>query len=170
MDNSAIRWMIYEGFNNNHIPHANLAQSIPTDWIDSLHTSLLHINPLTQCLMSLHDLHQNFPHSKASLIIEDSGCQEIAAIMCYDNTTQYDVWPRSLIITSTLSSSQWIPTISCLWEPLTYLHLKHLVGVYPTNYRMQTVTFHMTPVFQLLKFGITEHAYYVKTDSPYLVV
>jgi hypothetical protein len=56
MDNSAIRWMIYDGFNNNHIPHANLAQSIPTDWIDSLRISLLCINPLTQRLMSLHDL------------------------------------------------------------------------------------------------------------------
>jgi hypothetical protein len=112
--------MIYDGFNNNHIPHANLAQSIPTDWIDSLCTSLLHINPLTQHLMSLHDLCQNFPHSKASSIIKDSGCQEITAIMCYDNTTQHDVQPRSLIITSTLGSSQWIPTISHLWEPLAY--------------------------------------------------
>jgi hypothetical protein len=112
--------MIYDRFNNNHIPHANLVQSIPMDWIDSLRTSLLHINPLTQCLMSLHNLRQNFPHSEASLIIEDSGCQEIAAIMYYDNTTQHDVRPRSLTITSTLGSSQWIPTVSRLWEPLAY--------------------------------------------------
>jgi hypothetical protein len=70
--------------------------------------------------MSLHNLRQNFPHSEASLIIKDSGYQEITAIICYDNTTQHDVQPRSLIITSTLGSSQWIPTVSRLWEPLAY--------------------------------------------------
>jgi hypothetical protein len=48
------------------------------------------------------------------LIIEDSGSQEIAAIMCYDNTTQRDVQHRSLIITTRNATTQWIPTVSHL--------------------------------------------------------
>jgi hypothetical protein len=60
-------------------------------WIDILHSTLLRINPLTQHLMSMHNLRHLYPHSDATLIIEDSGSQEIAAIMCHDNTTQCDV-------------------------------------------------------------------------------
>jgi hypothetical protein len=106
--------MIYNGFDNNHIPHSDLAQALLTSWIDILCLTLLRINPLTQCLMSMHNLQHLYPHSDATLIIEDSGLQEIAAIICYNNTTQCDVQPRSLIITTRNATTQWIPTVSHL--------------------------------------------------------
>lgn len=58
--------------------------------------------------------------ASASVIIRDTGAPEIAAIMCYDNTTLSEITPRSLMVSRQNGRDQYIPTVSRLWEPLAY--------------------------------------------------
>ena len=57
----------------------------------------------------------------AHLTIEDSGsAMEIAAIMNYANITTQNVQSHKIVIIHHDGKNQTIPTISGLWEPLTY--------------------------------------------------
>jgi len=58
--------------------------------------------------------------ASASVIIHNTGAPEIAAIMCYDNTLLSEVVPQSLMVSWQNGRDQYIPTVSCLWEPLAY--------------------------------------------------
>ena len=118
--NSAVRWVLYDGFDLSSIPHNDL--SIPSHWISLLRNCLSRLNPMAQSLLILHDLQVQSPDNflSASVVIRDSGASEIAAIMCYDNTVLSDISPRSLVISRRSGRDQYIPTISRLWEPLTY--------------------------------------------------
>ena len=132
-DNSTIRWMLYNGFEKDHIPYPSQAQTVPSHWIDAVQSTLLRTNPFVRQLHSFRRLHLQFPNRfpNASLIVEDSGSSEIAAIMCYDNTIRTEVRPRSLTISLQNGGRQTVPTVSQLWEPLAYplfSHLVHLVG------------------------------------------
>jgi len=120
MDNSAIRWILYDGFDDTHRPHETQARSLPPLWIAAVQSALLRVNPLTQRIITLRQSNVDLLTSTASVIIEDSGTQEIAAIISYENTTAAELKPRSLIITLTNSRPQQIPTVSRLWEPLAY--------------------------------------------------
>jgi hypothetical protein len=77
---------------------------------------------LAQQISFLHNLQLRDPinFAKASVVIRDEGTSEIAAIMCYDNTVLSEVSLQALIITQKNGEDQFIPTISCLWEPLAY--------------------------------------------------
>jgi hypothetical protein len=68
----------------------------------------------------MHSIHANSNSDVASIILRDSGCEEIAAIMCYDNTSATELAPQSLIIHAHGGDRQRIPTTSRLWEPLAY--------------------------------------------------
>ena len=118
--NSAIRWLLYNGFNPSAAPHRDA--SIPPQWITLLRECFIRINPLTRSLCFLYDLQVHNPNnfSDASVIIRDTGASEIAAIMCYDNTTLSDITPRNLVVSQQSGEDQYIPTISRLWEPLAY--------------------------------------------------
>src|SRR5579872_1274497 len=118
--NSAIRWILYDGFALPSAPHSD--DSIPQEWISLIRRCLLRVNPLTRKLSFLHDLQREDPlnFANASVIIRDEGASEIAAIMCYDNTILSQVSPRSLIVSKRNGDDQYIPTISRLWEPLAY--------------------------------------------------
>ena len=52
--------------------------------------------------------------------MQDTGCAEIAAVMCYENTLRSQISPRSLLISMTGGCAQSIPTASHLWEPMAY--------------------------------------------------
>ena len=101
-------------------PHND--NSIPQHWITLLRECFLRINPLTRSIRSLHDLQLEDPDNfaTASVIVRDAGASEIAALMCYDNTTLSEVVPRSLVISRQNGRDQYIPTVSRLWEPLAY--------------------------------------------------
>ena len=118
--NSAVRWLLYDGFDSSAIPHEDA--SIPQQWITLLRECLLRVNPLTRSLFFLHDLwiHNSNDFSNASVVIRDTGASEIAAIMCYDNTVLSDISPQCLVVSHQNGQDQYIPTISCLWEPLAY--------------------------------------------------
>ena len=118
--NSAVRWLLYDGFDPSAAPHNNT--SIPPQWITLLRECFLRVNPLTYSISFLHDLHLHHPDdfSTASVVIRDAGTSEIAAIMCYDNTVLSDISPRCLVVSRQNGQDQYIPTISRLWEPLAY--------------------------------------------------
>jgi len=118
--NSAIRWLLYDGFDPSAALHGNT--SIPLQWVTLLRECFLRVNPLTRSICFLHDLQLHNPEdfSDASVVIRDVGTSEIAAIMCYDNTVLSDVSPRRLVVSRRNNRDQYIPTISRLWEPLAY--------------------------------------------------
>ena len=121
-DDTAIRWMLYDGFDNSSIPHHTQARDIPSSWIRAVQTSLSRHNPFASMVLSLRALRLQQPlqFGSASIIVQDSGCAEIAAVMCYENTLRSQISPRSLLISTTDNHTQSIPTTSRLWEPMAY--------------------------------------------------
>ena len=88
---SAIRWLLYDGFMHNMAPFKHLANILHPNWIDVLQNALLAYNPLVGGLFHLSILDARLCPN-AHLTLEDSGtATEIAAIMNYENTTQSDI-------------------------------------------------------------------------------
>src|ERR1700722_7357483 len=115
---SAIRWLLYDGFMGN-TPHQHLADLIPPHWIHALRSALLRVNPFVHSLTELSAQIPRFP--TASLILHDTGTNpEIAACISYNNTTSQQIRPRRLIVSVDDGYTQQIPSISGMWEPLSY--------------------------------------------------
>ena len=87
-DDTAIRWMLYDGFDDSSIPHRTHARDVPPSWIRAVRASLLQHNPFASMVLSLRtlQLQQPLQFGSASIVVQDSGCAEIAAVMCYENT------------------------------------------------------------------------------------
>ena len=121
-DDTAVRWMLYDGFSNTAIPHRSQARDIPSLWIDAVRTSLIHYNPFGSTVFSLWSLRVQQPlqFGSASIIVQDPGCAEIAAVMCYENTLRSQISPRNLLISTVDNNPQRIHTVSRLWEPMAY--------------------------------------------------
>jgi hypothetical protein len=118
-DNSAVRWLLYDGFMETLPPHSGWANTIPPEWISSLKSALFRINPLAAGLRHLGLLSAN-GYRNAQLILEDTGTAEIAAIMSYTNTTPSEIKARRLIVVTTGGENQSVSTVSRFWEPLSY--------------------------------------------------
>lgn len=121
-DDTAIRWMLYDGFSDAAIPHPSQARGIPPSWIRAVQTSLIHYNPFASTVLSLWALRAQQPlqFGSASIVVQDPGCAEVAAVMCYENTLRSQISPRSLLISTVDNRPQTIPTVSRLWEPMAY--------------------------------------------------
>jgi hypothetical protein len=121
-DNTAVRWMLYDGFEDSSIPHHAQARIVPSSWIRAMRTVLTRDNPIASTVLSLRELQNEQPHQfgNASIVVQDSGCAEIAAVMCYENTLRSQISPRSLLISTINHGPQSIPTVSRLWEPMAY--------------------------------------------------
>ena len=121
-DDTAIRWMLYDGFSDSSIPHHTQARDIPSSWIRAVRTSLSQYNPFASTILSLRTLQLQQPDQfgSASIVVQDSGCAEMAAVMCYENSLRSQINPRSLLISTTDDRVQRIPTVSRLWEPMSY--------------------------------------------------
>lgn len=115
--NSAIRWLLFDGFTQN-TPYSDLATSLPPDWIPSVQRALLSVNPFVCAVRHLSHL-SALECPQAELILMDSG-KEIAAVISLNNTARNEVQARHLIISRINGQNQTIPTISRLWEPLAY--------------------------------------------------
>ena len=97
-DNSAVCWLLYDGFMRNMAPFENLAQTLPANWIDALRNALLAYNPLVGGLFHLSILDTELCPN-AHLSLEDTGAAtEIAAVMNYENTTQSEVKSRKMLV------------------------------------------------------------------------
>ena len=121
-DDTTIRWMLYDGFEDSSIPHHTQARDIPSSWIRTVRTSLTQHNPFASSVLFLRNLQLQQPlqFGNASIIVQDSGCAEIAAVMCYENTLRSAVSPRSLLISTADNRTQSISVVSRLWEPMAY--------------------------------------------------
>ncbi|EJD34519.1 helicase [Auricularia subglabra TFB-10046 SS5] len=92
--NSAIRWLLYDGFMRGTVPHsgANWFVKLPTNWIDALGAALLRVNPFVHYI----NVFRQHPQSNVpdvQLLIREAGCNEIAGIMCFENTIASDAKP-----------------------------------------------------------------------------
>jgi hypothetical protein len=97
--NSAVRWLLYDGFVETLPPHqsADWFASIPPAWITAFKKALLRLNSFAINLRFLGQLN-TAGHTKARIILEDTGTSEIAAIMSYSNTTQTEIKARRMIV------------------------------------------------------------------------
>ena len=113
-DDTTIQWMLYDGFNDSTIPRHTQAQDILLSWIQAVRLSLSQFNPFILTVLSLQALRLQQPtqFGSASIVVQDSGCAEIAAVMCYENTFRSQISPRSLLISTTDGHPQSIPTVS----------------------------------------------------------
>lgn len=118
--NSAVRWLLYDGFLTDCAPHLDLLRSLPPTWVDAFRNTLTRVNPFARQLQILGQMDVT-ECPDAHIILQDSGSTpELAAIMCYSNTTRSEVKSRQIIVSRSASSNQSIATTSRLWEPLTY--------------------------------------------------
>lgn len=119
---SSIRWLLYDGFSHDSIPHAESpwASKVPLSWIDTVKNALQRVNPFVHALQYLAGVDpRNCP--TAHIRLHDAGPgNEIAAIFNYDNTTLSEVNARKSIVMRVDGNDQYIPSISRLWEPLAY--------------------------------------------------
>jgi hypothetical protein len=116
--NSAIRWLLHDGFMDN-TPHGRLADAIPPHWINAVRTALLRLNPFVRSFQALATQLSVCP--SAQLILTDPGTRpEIAACIVLDNTTSLQLKPRQLVVATRADHIQHVPTVSRMWEPLAY--------------------------------------------------
>jgi hypothetical protein len=119
---SAVRWLLYDGFANQSIPFADAtwASKIPLPWIEAVQDALCEHNPFARALLYLAGI-DPATCPTAHICLDPTGPgNEIAAIMNFDNTTLGDVNARKSIIVQHSGNYQTISTISRLWEPLVY--------------------------------------------------
>lgn len=70
--NSAVRWLLYDGFLPKCAPHQHWKDLLPPQWIHAFTAALLQLNPLVQSLRQLTYLEPaSYPH--AHLILQDQG-------------------------------------------------------------------------------------------------
>lgn len=115
--NSAIRWLLFDGFTQN-IPYADRAAYLPSTWIPAVQQALLRVNPFVAGLQHLSSL-SAITCPDAHLLLIDSG-QEIAALIALNNTARTETRLRQLVVSRADGYTQKIPTVSRLWEPLAY--------------------------------------------------
>jgi hypothetical protein len=120
-NNSAVRWLLHDGFLETNPPHqsSDWFASLPPDWITAFKNALLRINSFAQNLRFLGQLNM-MGQTNARLILEDTGTSEIAAIMSYSNTTQAEIKARRMIVVIVDGQNQSVSTVSRYWEPLAY--------------------------------------------------
>ncbi|EJD40708.1 hypothetical protein AURDEDRAFT_69695 [Auricularia subglabra TFB-10046 SS5] len=86
-ENSAVRWLLYDGFMKNSVPHSSAGwfQKLPLGWIDALGAALLRVNPYVRLINVFRQRPESsLPNVK--LLIRDAGDNEIAGIMCFENS------------------------------------------------------------------------------------
>lgn len=116
--NSAVHWLLHDGFDMDQAPHYDWAATIPLEWKNQVIAALTRVNPFVQGLLQLRDIPQDTPNARLEIV--DSGAAEIAALIRYDNTALGEVDPRRIVVSRTDGTLEWINTISRFWEPLVY--------------------------------------------------
>lgn len=119
---SAVRWLLYDGFANNSIPYATSAWAakVPISWIVAVQGALSEHNPFARALLYLAGI-DPFICPSAHIRLNPVGPgNEIAAVMNYDNTSLGDVHARESIVVRHNGNHHSISAISRLWEPLVY--------------------------------------------------
>ena len=116
---SAVKWLLYDGFLNKNMLHQTIAHSIPASQIEAIKEALLQFNSIGIHLQSLILL-DPIICPKVSLSLYNARGPNIIALMNYKNTSSSESKSRHMIVITKDGLTAQIPTISCLWEPLTY--------------------------------------------------
>ena len=97
-NNTAIRWILYDGFLAHLAPHPTWANVLPETWIDGVRSALIRVNPLVAALQHMAEIpREQCP--TANVVVRDPGnTPEIAAIMNYQNTTLSQVNARKMVV------------------------------------------------------------------------
>ncbi|THV06152.1 hypothetical protein K435DRAFT_22473, partial [Dendrothele bispora CBS 962.96] len=117
---SCVRWLLFDGFMDSSIPHANWASTVPPLWVTAMKQALLRINPFARSLQQLSSLSEEQCPDANIVLREGSALNEIAAIVNYENTSTAQVKPRQMVVVNRSGSESYIKTLSRLWEPLAY--------------------------------------------------
>ena len=75
-DKTAVRWMLYDGFEDLSMPHRSKTRDVPSSWVCAVRNALLEHNPFVSEVLSVHNLRAQQPHqfASASIVVQDSGC------------------------------------------------------------------------------------------------
>ncbi len=117
---SAVKWLIYDGFNPAFAPYSRHAAQLPPQWIVTMQNVLVRINPFVRALNILGQLP---PHlcPTAHVVLEEGTAAELAACLSFDNTSLSQIRPRRMVISRARTAANiTVPTVSRLWEPLAY--------------------------------------------------
>jgi hypothetical protein len=116
---SAVRWILYDGFENASAPHTAIFASLPPHWIDAVRDALTHSNPFVQRLQALS---LYVPTQQTNLRIEllEDTQPELVALLRFDSTSRSGITPRRLTVRLNDNTIEHVPSTSRLWEPLAY--------------------------------------------------
>lgn len=114
---SVVRWLLFDGFMQN-IPHARWAETLPEGWVAHTREALSAVNPFVSALQHFSSFSETYP--SATLTLQDTGASEVTALMSYNNTSSSENRGRRLVVSRRSGRTQAIPTVSRLWEPLSY--------------------------------------------------
>ena len=117
---SAVHWLLYDGFARENPPRPEKARTLPPDFLDRMRTTLLRCNPFVRQLRMLGQLDPAVCPQAHIVLADSPESPEIAAILRYSNTSRSDVQPRRLIISRLNNVNSSLPVVSRLWEPLVY--------------------------------------------------
>ena len=70
--NSAVRWLLYDGFLPKRAPYQNWASLLPAPWVQAVTHALFRVNPFVRSLRQL-SFAQPSAFPEANVIIEDQG-------------------------------------------------------------------------------------------------
>ena len=118
--NSPLRWILYDATEREHAAE-NL--NVDSRIVATITNVLNNINPF---IHSLHRLRADTRENRALILDTNTAGEEIAAIMCIDNTTQ--ISPRSVVIHyQTDNQPTFLNSLNAYYEPLqvSVSHLRH---------------------------------------------
>jgi hypothetical protein len=116
---SAIRWILYDGFEIGQAPHPDLLQSLPDVWINAVRSALMTHNPFVIRLQFMSTFARN-PQSTIRVDLLDEANPELVALIQFDHATQSTIVSRRISVKLHDNSIEQIKSTSRLWEPLAY--------------------------------------------------
>ncbi|KAF8575515.1 hypothetical protein K439DRAFT_1623533 [Ramaria rubella] len=94
--NSAVRWLLYNGFMHSFAPHQQWINVLPVEWVTVMKEVMLRVNPFASHLRQL-SLAYSFGFPQA-ILNEDDVSNKIAAIISYTNTSEMQIQSRTMVI------------------------------------------------------------------------
>jgi hypothetical protein len=116
---SAIRWILYDGFEDRNVPHPSHYSNLSSVWIDVVRHALMTRNPLVRNLTEMSQLALS-GDNEIGIELLDSASPDIVALIHYDGTTTSTIQPRRLTVRFRDETIQYVPSTSPWWEPLAY--------------------------------------------------
>ncbi|KAJ3710940.1 hypothetical protein C8R42DRAFT_596405, partial [Lentinula raphanica] len=92
--NSAVRWLLHDGFLPDHFPHSQWASTLPPEWLTNVHSALQRVNPMFASLKYMGNLPPSVCQTVSLSLLDTGASPEIAAVMNYESTSSQQVHTR----------------------------------------------------------------------------